>query len=241
MLKQIYNRVLQLGSENTTPENTKTETISNTSPSKTVLVENEDKLPEAQLEEVVLAQDEQQPPLVTRSQVADADDDEDDDDSELETTVNKDDDALVGDDDPLAPGYDLDDGKPLRDLDEQQNFPGLPVRAAVDSAKEFFKTEFIYRYDLLDDAERAPKAGRYRFELKGFQGGIWTLILNQDMEIVNRREEADIVYTMQQKDFVHIVNGDINPQLAILAKKLRITGDMRKAINFLDLFVPGVD
>lgn len=239
MLKQIYNRVLQLGSENTNTEN-----INNNTPSKTVLVENDETLLEAQEEvqktEAVATPVEQRPAQETRAQSIEVEDEEDDD-SELETTINKDDDALEGDDDPLAPGYNLEDGKPLRDLDEQQNFPGLPVRASVDSAKEFFKTEFIYRYDLLDDAQRAPKAGRYRFELKGFQGGIWTLILNQDMEIVNRREEADIVYTMQQKDFVHIVNGDINPQLAILAKKLRITGDMRKAINFLDLFVPGVD
>lgn len=239
MLKQIYNRVLQLGSDNTS-----TETLSNdTTPSKTVLVENDDKLLEAQEvvqeEKLVAASEQRQSFEDVSSEIADVE--EDDEDSELETTVNKDDDALVGDDDPLAPGYDLEEGKPLRGNDDQQNFGGLPVRSSVDSAKEFFKTEFIYRYDLLDDEQRAPKAGRYRFELKGFQGGIWTLILNNDMEIVNRREDADIVYTMQQKDFVHIVNGDINPQLAILAKKLRITGDMRKAINFLDLFVPGVD
>ena len=78
----------------------------------------------------------------------------------------------------------------------------------------------------------------YRIELKGYKGGIWTVDLGDELTVVNRREEAEIVLTMQQRDFIHLVNGEMNPQLLILAQKLKVQGDIRKAVKFENLLVP---
>lgn len=115
---------------------------------------------------------------------------------------------------------------------------GRMYRARINSAKEFFSTEILYRFDILETPERSEIAGSYRIELKGYRGGIWTLFLAEDLRIENRREEADIVLSMQQRDFVNLVNGELNPQLAMLSQKMRVSGDIRKASKFQVLFLP---
>jgi len=138
-------------------------------------------------------------------------------------------------DDPLAPGFDLEEGTPLP---VGRSRGALPGRAAVKSAKEFFNGEILYRFDILEDEARNELKGKYRIELKGFQGGIWTVDVGDQLEIVNRRDEAEIVLTMQQRDFLQLVNGDLNPQLAVFAQKMRISGDLRKAVAFQALLSP---
>ncbi len=141
-------------------------------------------------------------------------------------------------DDPLAPGFDIDEGTPLS---RSGRGSGLPIRGNVKSAKEFFNAEILYRFDILEDEARTELAGTYRIELKGFQGGIWTITVGEQLDVVNRREEADLVMTMQQRDFLQLVNGQLNPQLAIFAQKLRVTGDVRKAVAFQALLSPEID
>ena len=138
-------------------------------------------------------------------------------------------------DDPLAPAFDLDEGTPLP---VGRGRGGLPARAVVKSAKEFFNGEILYRFDILEDEARTELLGKYRIELKGFQGGIWTIDVGEQLEIVNRRDEAEIVLTMQQRDFLQLVNGELNPQLAVFAQKMRISGDLRKAVAFQALLSP---
>lgn len=137
--------------------------------------------------------------------------------------------------------YDLDRGSPFRGSDIEDNGEGLPWRSRVTSAKEFFQGEMLYRYDLLADQEREALEGSYRVELKGNKGGVWTIFLERDISIFNRREDAEIVFTMRSSDFISMVNGDINPQLAILAKKISIRGDLAKALHFHELFAPARD
>ena len=139
-------------------------------------------------------------------------------------------------DDPLAPAFDIEKGTPLGEHRNQ-----LPVRADIKSAKEFFNSEILYRFDILEDETRAHLTGRYRIELKGFQGGIWTILVGDTLDIVNRREDAEIVFTMQQRDFLQLVNGELNPQLAMFAQKMRVSGDMKKAVAFQVLLAPEVD
>ena len=62
--------------------------------------------------------------------------------------------------------------------------------------------------------------------------------LANDLEINNRRDEADVVLSMKQSLFLQIVNGEMNPQLAILARKLRISGNVRRALAFQSLLAP---
>lgn len=145
-------------------------------------------------------------------------------------------------DDPLAPAYDLEDGE-LFDEDDflEEQKPKLPWSSRVQSAKDFFATEILYRFDILEMDMRRTLAGNYRFEIKGYQGGVWTLGVGEELSVVNRREEADIVLTMYQRDFLQLVNGELNPQLAILAQKLRVQGDIRKAMAFQDIILPQRD
>jgi len=137
-----------------------------------------------------------------------------------------------------APAYDLDEGTPLDALPRANT---LPSRTNIKSAKEFFNGEIHYRFDILEDEARAELGGSYRIELKGFQGGIWTVNVGQQVDIVNRREEAEIVLSMQQRDFLQLVNGELNPQLAVFAQKMRVSGDLRKAVAFQAILSPGAE
>ena len=139
-------------------------------------------------------------------------------------------------DDPLSEAYVL----------EEETAPPQPRRDArskykVASAKEFFNTEVLYRYDLLEEAEREIIKGRYRIELKGFQGGIWTVEAGQELTVANRSEEADVILSMQQKDFLDLINGVLNPQLAMLSQKIKIVGDVKKAVFFQSVLAPLFD
>lgn len=141
-------------------------------------------------------------------------------------------------DDPLAPGFDIEKGTPLG---SQRGESELPVRTKIRNAKEFFNQEILYRFDILEDDTRTELAGNYRIELKGFQGGVWTITVGNNLDVVNRKEDAEIVFTLQQRDFLQLVNGQLNPQLAMFAQKMRVQGDLRKAVAFQAILVPSVD
>lgn len=164
-----------------------------------------------------------------------------DDDSDEEESFTHEGAESIEQDDPLAGAFDLERGTPINPLDGYQERDNLPVRAKVKSAKEFFSTEILYRFDILEDEDRSELKGSYRLELKGYQGGVWTVSLGDGLEVVNRREDAEIVLTMQQRDFVTLVNGQLNPQLAIFAQKMRVSGDVKKAILFQNLLCPTTD
>ncbi|MBP9838259.1 MAG: SCP2 sterol-binding domain-containing protein, partial [Proteobacteria bacterium] len=112
------------------------------------------------------------------------------------------------------------------------------VRTNIYTAKDFFNEEIHYRFDILDDDERKELEGTYRLELKGYQGGVWSVKVGENIEIVNRREDTEIVINMQHRDFLSLANGQLNPQLAIFAQKMKIVGDLKKAINFQLLISP---
>ncbi|MCC6931700.1 MAG: SCP2 sterol-binding domain-containing protein [Deltaproteobacteria bacterium] len=142
-------------------------------------------------------------------------------------------------DDPLGEAYDLDKGDVLMPRDEEER--SRPWRNKMSSPKEFFNTEILYRYDILEEVDRDTLKGKYRIELKGFQGGVWTVDLSDQVEVLNRAEDADVIFTMQQRDFLDLINGALNPQLAMLSKKIRISGDVKRAIHFQSLLSPSFD
>ncbi len=150
-----------------------------------------------------------------------------DDDEEVETHLPE---------DPLAAAFELGNSEEEEIRPKRREKP--VAKARIDSAKEFFTTELLYRFDILERDDREKLAGSYRIEVKGNKGGIWTLNLGQELEVINRREEADTILALQHRDFVAIVNGDINPQLALLAQKVRFTGDVKRVVNFQNLLSP---
>lgn len=141
------------------------------------------------------------------------------------------------DHDPLAPAYDLERGAPL-DSRTAAAPEEVPWRTDVRSAKEFFNTEALYRFDIIDPVEREPMRGTYRLELKGPQGGIWTITIEDDLQVVNRKEDAETVLVMQHRDFIDIVNGTLNPQLALLAQKVKVNGNVRKGVLLQNILAP---
>jgi hypothetical protein len=145
-------------------------------------------------------------------------------------------DEFVPVDDDLTEIYDLEKGERLdrEELTEEV----LPWRSKVETPKEFFQTEILYRYDIMEPLKQKGLIGRYRFELRGYQGGVWTVNLGDKLDVVNRREDADVVFTMQRKIFLQVVNGEINPQLAFLAKKVKLSGDVKRALQFQEILCP---
>lgn len=144
--------------------------------------------------------------------------------------------AAEGEEDVLGGGFDLDGGRPMRERGER-----MPWKSRVENSKDFFATELLYRFDILNPEDRKEIEGRYRIELKGSKGGIWTVLVGETLEILPRKEDAEIVLSLQHRDFLPLVNGDLNPQMALLAQKLKVTGDLRKASQFMLLLTPHVD
>lgn len=176
--------------------------------------------------------------------VAEVNGDEDDDSADDEFAEDEPQAGLAegelaeGIDDPLAPAYDLEFGEPLPQATQDRGRDGAPWKTRIDSAKDFFATELLYRFDILEPAERGALSGTYRIELRGYKGGVWTLNIGDDLEVLNRREEAEVVLAMQQRDFLQLVNGQLNPQLAILSQKVKIQGDIHKITAFNALLSP---
>ncbi|MCB0358461.1 MAG: SCP2 sterol-binding domain-containing protein [Bdellovibrionales bacterium] len=154
------------------------------------------------------------------------DEDHDDDDDEDHGLVSE------GEEDPLAPDFLLDDV----DHGEAQRRPAISNR--VKTPKEFFATEILYRHDILEDEARQAIAGTYRFEIRGADGGVWTLEVGEDISIQNMKADADTVLSMDEDDFVRLVNGDINPQIALLAHRIRVHGSIDKAVAVQYLLSP---
>lgn len=172
---------------------------------------------------------------------SDVDADEDGDHFTHEGSAGGDHSNDLMNDDPMAPAFDLDRGVPISPHSHHHNIPAQEPHVNVKSAKEFFNSEILYRFDILEDSQRGELEGSYRIELKGYQGGIWTVLIGQQLEVVNRREDAEIVINMHQKDFLQLVNGELNPQLAIFAQKMRVQGDLRRCITFDRLLTPYID
>lgn len=115
-------------------------------------------------------------------------------------------------------------------------------RADIENAKEFFNTEVLYRFDILSDQLRKDLSGRYRVEIRGDKGGVWTLDLNEkNIEVKPQREEAELVLMLNHDDFLSIVNGYLNPQIALVSQRIRLSGDSKKASLFQNIMSPMFD
>jgi len=73
----------------------------------------------------------------------------------------------------------------------------------------------------------------YQFKLSGDDGGEWVIKLGGDESGVSDGvdEAAQCVISMTDKDFLGIINGTLNPQMAFMTGKLRVKGDMGLALK----------
>ncbi len=73
----------------------------------------------------------------------------------------------------------------------------------------------------------------YVFDLTGDGGGQWTLDLTQPGGAVQEGaiDNPNLTVTMKAEDFVKLVEGSLNAQMAFMTGKLKIKGDMPLALK----------
>ncbi len=78
----------------------------------------------------------------------------------------------------------------------------------------------------------------YQFDLSGDDGGKWAVLINNDQCEVQQGAHAapNITISMSAKDYLDMVAGKLNGQMAFMTGKLRIAGDMGLALKLQSLF-----
>ena len=78
----------------------------------------------------------------------------------------------------------------------------------------------------------------YQFDLSGDGGGKWHVIINNDTCQVKEGPAASpsITISMTAQDYLDMLSGKLNGQMAFMTGKLRIAGDMGLALRMQSLF-----
>ncbi|MBE3603391.1 SCP2 sterol-binding domain-containing protein [bacterium] len=78
----------------------------------------------------------------------------------------------------------------------------------------------------------------YQFDLSGDGGGKWHAIIKDETCEVKEGAHAspNITISMAAHDYLDMVNGKLNGQMAFMTGKLRIAGDMGLALRLQSLF-----
>lgn len=154
-------------------------------------------------------------------------------DEEDEEEVFTNDDNFEQVDPHAPPAFELDDFE--EDAPSQRRDK---PKLRISTVKEFFNTEILYRYDILEDFDRDAIKGDYRIELTGDQSGTWSIALGKNIEILNEYKDAPVTLKMDSEDFLSIVNGKINSQIALVSRRVRIEGDTKKASLLQNILAP---
>ena len=77
----------------------------------------------------------------------------------------------------------------------------------------------------------------YEFQLKGPNGGTWTLDLTAPGGAVSEGSsgKANCTVTMEDENFVKLVSGQLNPQMAFMTGKLKVAGNMGLALKLTSI------
>ena len=78
----------------------------------------------------------------------------------------------------------------------------------------------------------------YQFDLTGDNGGKYNLAIDDGKLTPGEGTHAspNITITMSANDYLDMVNGKLNPQMAFMSGKLKIAGDMGLAMKMQQLF-----
>jgi len=78
----------------------------------------------------------------------------------------------------------------------------------------------------------------YQFDLTGDEGTKFNLAIDDGSLDVGEGTHAspNITITMAASDYLDMVNGKLNPQMAFMSGKLKIAGDMGLAMKMQQLF-----
>ena len=103
---------------------------------------------------------------------------------------------------------------------------------ADQTPKSFFEEKIAQKLKAKPETSKAVNAV-YEFNITGDTGGVWTVDLTKEPGEVmaGSTGNAKCVVTCADKDFINIVTGKQNPQMAFMSGKLKIKGDMGLAMK----------
>jgi putative sterol carrier protein len=113
---------------------------------------------------------------------------------------------------------------------------GSPARAEeqhmADTPQEYFDVKITKK--LTDNPDFASTINAtYQFDLSGDNGGTWVIDLTSAPGKVSAGavENPSCLITMTSQDFMSMVTGKLNPQMAFMTGKLRVKGNMQLALK----------
>jgi len=81
----------------------------------------------------------------------------------------------------------------------------------------------------------------YQFDLTGDDGGTYHIkVADGGCEVgAGPADSPNITITMAASDYLDMINGKLNPQMAFMGGKLKIKGDMSLALKMQQIFPTG--
>lgn len=106
---------------------------------------------------------------------------------------------------------------------------------AVENAKQVFEDRLPKRLEKKPEMVEQINSS-YKFDITGDGGGTWIVDLTQPGGKISEGDgEAACTITMTAPDFVDMMNGKLNGQMAFMSGKLKVAGDMGLAMKLQSL------
>ncbi|MBI2068159.1 MAG: SCP2 sterol-binding domain-containing protein [Deltaproteobacteria bacterium] len=78
----------------------------------------------------------------------------------------------------------------------------------------------------------------YQFDISGDQGGCWTLDLTVPGGTIQSgiSDKATCTIKISDENFLKMISGQLNPQMAFMTGKLKVQGNMGQALKLQKIF-----
>ncbi|MGB3049643.1 MAG: wax ester/triacylglycerol synthase family O-acyltransferase [Polyangiales bacterium] len=85
---------------------------------------------------------------------------------------------------------------------------------------------------LANPTANSPRTGTFQFEITGDNAQAWVVDVSEGSVTQGKASGADATLTIRDEHLAQITRGDLDPQIAFVQGKLRVSGDVSKAIEF---------